>query len=77
MSYLITNILIYMIFLGAIVLLITIRTLPISFSSLLYIRILTLYSVIVYLYCLNYLVLSSINVVLPNLIGNDFVGAIG
>ena len=65
-----------MIFLEAIVLLITIRTFPISFNSLLYIRILTLYLIIIYLYYLNYLILSSINVILSNLIGNDFVDAI-
>ena len=66
-----------MIFLGTIVLLITIRTFPISFSSLLYVRILILYLIITHLYYLNYLVLSFINVVLSNLIGSGFVSAIG
>ena len=77
MSYLVTNALICVIFLGAIVLLITIRTFLISFNNSLYTRILTLYLIIAYLYYLNYLVLSPISVALPNLIGSDFVGAVG
>ena len=63
-------------FFGAIVLLITIRILPISSNSLLYARISVLYLIITYLYCLNCLVLSFISVILPNLIDSDFVGAI-
>ena len=64
-------------FFRAIVLLITVRTLPISSNSLLYVRILALYLIIVYLYCLNCLILSFISVALSNLIGNDFVSAVG
>ena len=64
-------------FFGAIVLLITIRTLPISLNSLLCARILALYLVIAYLYCLNYLILSPINIILPNSVDNDFVRAVG
>ena len=63
-------------FFRAIVLLITVRILPISFNSLLYARILALYLIIVYLYYLNYLVLSFINVALSNLIDSGFVNVI-
>ena len=65
-----------MIFLGAIVLLIKIRIFPVFFNNLLYARTLILYLIITYLYYLNYLVLSPINVILSNLVGSDFVGAI-
>ena len=77
MSYLVTNVLIYAMFFGAIVLLIMIRILPISFSNSLYVETSALYLVIVYLYCLNCLVLSLINIVLSNSVGSDFVGAVG
>ena len=77
MSYFIINALIYIMFFRATVLLITIRILSISFSSLLCARTLALYLIIAYLYCLNYLILSPISVVLSNSVGSGFVDAIG